>query len=65
MWSCLKHKIWSVPHDQNPNNLRQLNSYEAILLNATIQQIIQRSFDSMVTLARRGIHAEGHAFPDE
>ncbi len=38
---------------------------EAILLNATIQQIIQRSFDSMVTLARRCIHAEGHAFPDE
>ena len=65
LWGYLKHKIWSVPHDQQPNNLRQLR--EAIIAEChnIDQQIIQRSFDSMVTRARLCIRAEGHQFPDE
>ena len=61
------HKIWSVPYDQQPNNLRQLG--EAIIADHechnTDQLIIQRSFDSMVTRARLCIRAEGYPFPDE
>jgi hypothetical protein len=43
----LKHRICNVPHDEQPNNLRQLR--EAIFTDSRNidQQIIQRSFDCM------------------
>ncbi len=65
LWGYLKHKIWNVPHDQQPNNLRQLR--EAIIAECRNidQQIIEQSFDSMVTRARLCIRAGGCQFPNE
>ena len=48
LWGYLKHKIWSVRHDQQPNNVRQLHEAIIAVCSDINMQIIQRSFDSMV-----------------
>lgn len=65
LWGYLKHRIWNVPHDQQPKNLEQLRAAIVTECRNIDHQIIQRSFDTMVTRARRCINAGGHAFQDE
>ena len=69
-WGFSKDKIWNVPLHHQPNNLRQFR--EAILTECTAswtkqQSAIQRSFDTMVTSARRRrcINDDGQAFPNK
>lgn len=65
LWGYLKHKIWSVLLDQQPNNLSQLR--EAIIAECRNIDVetIQRSFHSMVERARLSILAGRHNFPGD
>ena len=65
LWGYLKHKIWSVPHHQQPKNLRRLHEVIIAQCHNIDRAMIQRSFDNMVTRARLCIRAGGHAFPNE
>jgi hypothetical protein len=65
LWGYLKHRIWNVPHDEQLNNSRQLREAIVTECHNIDQQIIQRSFDCMVTQATRCMNARGHAFQDQ
>ena len=45
LWGYLKQRIWNVPHDEQPNNLRQLREAIVTECRNIDQQTIQRSFD--------------------
>ena len=65
LWGYLKQQIWNVPHEQQPTNMRQLRDAIVLACESLNQQMIQRSFDAMVSRARRCIRARGHTFSDE
>ena len=54
-----------MPHDEQPNNLRQLRKAIVTKRRKIDQQTMQRFFDCMVTRATRCINARGHAIKDE
>ena len=65
LWGYLKQQIWDVPHDQQPQNLMELR--EAIVRSCRNLdgQMIQKSFDCMLTRARTCVLAAGNELPDE
>jgi hypothetical protein len=54
-----------VPDDQQAHNLRELREVIVTVCRNLEQQMIQNSFDCMISRARRCIRAGGHAFADE
>ena len=65
LWGYLKQQIWEVSQDQQPQNLGELR--EAIVRSCRNLDghMIQRSFNGMLTRARKCVDAGGHQFADE
>ena len=64
-WGYLKHKVWDVPHDQQPHNLREFCEAIVMAWHNLEQKMIQNAFDCMFSRARRCNRAGGYAFADE
>lgn len=65
LWGYLKHKIWNVPVNQQPQNLLQLRQSIQRECNNLDRQMIQRAFDGMVSRTRLCIDQRGRAFRNE
>ena len=55
----------SIPHEKQPQNMRQLRDAIVLVCESLEQHMIHRSFDAMVSHAKRCIRARGHAFSNE
>ena len=65
LWAYLKHQIWNAPHYQQPSNLRELRETIVTSCRNLDPQMIQSSFDCMLSRARNCILVRGNAFPNE
>ena len=65
LWGYLEQQIWEVPHDQQPQNLGELREAIVRLCRNLNGHMIQRSFDGMLTRARKCGGAGRHEFADE
>ena len=61
-WGYLKQKIWDVPKNQQPRDIEQLKAAIIRECRALPREIILRSFEAMVSRARRCIDADGCHF---
>ena len=65
LWGYLKQKMWNVPINDQPQNLRELREAIRRECGNLERQMIQRAFDGMVSRARHCIEVGGQAFPNE
>ena len=61
----LKHAIWNVPVNQQPQTINALKAAIVRACNNLNQQIIRNAFDGIASRARRCINSRGRTFPNE
>ena len=65
VWGHLKHKIWTVPRNQQPQNIDELKRAIRRECEAIPRDMIFDAFHAMVDRCQRCINSNGHCFENE